>query len=121
VDEHEAKEALHVLYSDVNRKVLQMGSEIRASGLVGDRDALDLREVSRLLRREMCASEPEGKDNLPYWLFARKHLGAEIARLEALVAEIYPGVADAHSSDFIVREFIRDGGEMRLGNLSDQP
>jgi hypothetical protein len=120
MNENEATEALPVLDTDVNRKVLQMGSELRASGLVSDHDALDLRGVSRLLRREMCSSEPEGKDNLPFWLFARKHFGAEIARLEALAAEIYPAVADAHIGNFIIREFIRGGDETRLGNLMDQ-
>jgi hypothetical protein len=36
----EAKKALHVLYADVNRKVLQMGPEMRASGLVSREAAM---------------------------------------------------------------------------------
>lgn len=54
----EAKKALHVLYADVNRKVLQMGPEMRASGLVSD-DESDLCEALQVLRQEMFSSEPD--------------------------------------------------------------
>jgi hypothetical protein len=53
----EAKKALHVLYADVNRKVLQMGPEMRACGLVSDES--DLREALQVLRQEMFSSEPD--------------------------------------------------------------
>jgi hypothetical protein len=100
----EAKKALHVLYADVNRTVLQMGPEMRASGLV--RDEADLCEALQVLRQEMFASEPDSKTNLPFWLFARKHLGAEIARLEALAAELYPAEAGDTRGELIIREFV---------------
>jgi hypothetical protein len=103
----EAKKALHVLYADVNRKVLQMGPEMRASGLVNDE--ADLCEALQVLRQEMFSSEPDSTANLPCWLFARKHLGAEIARLEALAAELYPAEAGDTMGELIIREFVWDG------------
>ena len=103
----EAKKALHVLYADVNRKVLQMGPEMRACGLVSDES--DLREALQVLRQEMFSSEPDSTANLPQWLFARKHLGAEIARLEALAAKPYPAEAGDTMGELIIREFVRDG------------
>jgi hypothetical protein len=103
----EAKKALHVLYADVNRTVLQMGPEMRASGLVSDE--ADLCEALQVLRQEMFASEPDSKTNLPFWVFARKHLGAEIARLEALAAKPYPAEAGDIMGELIIREFVRDG------------
>jgi hypothetical protein len=106
----EAKKALHVLYADVNRKVLQMGPEMRASGLVSD-DESDLCKALQVLRQEMFSSEPESKANLPFWLFARKYLGAEIARLEALAAELSPDEADDAIGDLIIKEFVWDGDE----------
>jgi hypothetical protein len=104
MDYDEAKKALHVLYADVNRAVLQMGPEMRASGLLSDE--ADLCEALQVLRQEMFSSEPDSKTNLPFWLFARKHLGAEIARLEALAAELYPAEAGDTRGELIIREFV---------------
>jgi len=105
----EAKKALHVLYAAVNRKVLQMGPEMRASGLVSDES--DLCEALQVLHQEMFSSEPDSTANLPFWLFARKHLGAEIARPEALATKPYPAEADDTIGELIIREFVWDGDE----------